>query len=280
MPERVATNPKREVIWIRGRNLRLGIIGIGTVGNAILRGFEGSHEVLTHDKRTGGSISEVTENTDVAYIAVPTPTLESTNECDSSIVESVLNELPDGFSAIIKSTVIPGTTDRLQRKFPKLKIACSPEFLREKSAEIDFQNQEILVVGTEHEDLAELILEHHKTAGLLRNGRFFHVSPTQAEIVKYAKNTFFAIKVIFGNQFQDLCMHMDQDWSDVMEIITSPHEGSIGPSHLGLIPGKRGFDGGCLPKDTLALLTELRGLGLEYNLLEAVVDDNNRIRGS
>ena len=258
--------------------MQLGIIGVGTVGSAILDGFGGSHDVFIHDKEIGSSISDVIDNTDVAYIAVPTPTLESTSACDTSIVESVLEELPDGFSAVIKSTIIPGTTERLQQEFPNLKIACSPEFLRERTAEQDFRNQETLVVGTHHKDLADLVLKHHLSAGLLDNGGFFHVSPTQAEIVKYAKNSFYAIKVIFGNQFQDLCEHLEQDWGEIREIITSPQNQAIGPSHLNLLPGKRGFEGGCLPKDTLAILTELRELDLDYELLNAVLRDNARVR--
>ena len=63
---------------------------------------------------------------------------------------------------MIKSTVIPGTTQKLQESFPTLRIACSPEFLRSATSIEDFQNQDILVVGTQHQDLAESVISHVK----------------------------------------------------------------------------------------------------------------------
>ena len=82
-------------------------------------------------------------------------------------------------------------------------------------------------------------------------GEFFHVSPTEAEIVKYAKNSFYAMKVIFGNHFQRLSNNLEQDWGIVKSIITHPQERGIVDSHLDEIDGKMGFGGSCLPKTRL-----------------------------
>ena len=259
--------------------MRIGIIGLGTVGKAIQRGFEGHHEIFIHDPDLGTKLADVTDNCDAAYIAVPTPTDDETGRCDTSIVRSVLEALPDGFSVVIKSTVIPGTSQDFHDEFPGLRIACSPEFIRAESADEDFKNQEILVVGTHHEDLANLVLKHHNDSGILLEGDFFHVSPTEAEIVKYAKNSFYAMKVIFGNHFQRLANNLEQDWGVVKRIITHPQERGIVDSHLDEIEGKMGFGGSCLPKDTIAIRAKFEELGLGAGLLDSVLSDNKALSG-
>ena len=259
--------------------MRIGIIGLGTVGRAIKNGFVNNHEVFVHDILFDTKVSDITENAKIAYIAVPTPSISDSGECDTSLVEEVLEQLPDGFKAVIKSTIIPGTTERLQRSFPRLKIACSPEFLRTEKSEEDFQNQDILIVGTQHKDLAEEVFEHHIEAGIIDRGGCFHVTPTLAELIKYAKNSFYSMKVIFANQFYDYCEAMGEDWAKVKEILTKPQIQPIGDSHLDAIHGaERGFGGKCLPKDTIALHEHLKLLGIDYKLFDAVLEDNRRIR--
>ena len=259
--------------------MKVGIIGAGIVGGAIEHWFGPVHDLFIHDPVRGTTLANVTDHVDMAYIAVPTPMSETDGSCDLSIVTSILGELPDGFTAVIKSTVVPGTTQRFHEEYPHLKIAYSPEFLVERRHLEDFGNQDILVCGTHHADVAERVFEQHRQAGVLRRDQTFQVTPTQAELVKYTKNTFYAMKVTFANQLFDICEGLGEDWYTIRDIITSEQAQPIGPSHLDPIFGLyRGFGGKCLPKDSLALGVLADELGCKYEWMDAMQKDNLRLR--
>jgi len=128
--------------------------------------------------------------------------------------------------------------------------------------------------------VAERVFLQHKEAGVLRREQLFQVTPTQAELVKYTKNTFYALKVTFANQLYDICEGLGEDWYTIRDIITAEQAQPIGPSHLDPIFGlKRGFGGKCLPKDSIALGVLADDLGVKYNIMDAMQQDNDRLRG-
>ena len=101
-----------------------------------------------------------------------------------------------------------------------------------------------MVVGSDHEDVASLVFQHHKIADVLDGAKMFRVTNTEAEMVKYTKNNFYALKVIFANQMYDICNAMGIEWSVIKEIITAPQDQPIGNSHLEPMMGlMRGFGG-------------------------------------
>jgi len=259
---------------------KIGIIGVGIVGGAIEHWFQPKFNIITHDPKRGTKIEDLISQTNFAYIAIPTPQNEKTGECDISILLEILEQLPNGFTAVIKSTIIPGTTDMLTQKFPHLKLAFSPEFLVERRYIEDFGNQDLVIVGTIHDEVAKTVFNHHKIAGvLLEEATCIQLKPIEAELVKYTKNTFYSLKVVFANQMYDICQALDVDWTIVRDAILSTNKQPIGPSHLGPIRGiRRGFGGKCLPKDTMALKVLAEQLNVKYDFLDAILSDNEKLR--
>ena len=259
--------------------MMIGIIGKGVVGSAVNHWLSMNQEIIIHDPLLGTTLDELLEETNFAYICVPTPQSPESGEADISIIHEILSQLPDDFQAVIKSTIPPGTVTSLTERYPKLRIAYSPEFLVEKNSIKDYGEQDILVVGTNDEELAEIVFQHHIDARIVENEQCILIDPTSAEILKYSRNLFYAIKVIFSNQMYDISKELGADWSRVSELMTSTKHQLIGPSHLDPMHGEyRGFGGKCLPKDVSAITYLADELGVKYHILDAILEDNSELR--
>ena len=256
--------------------MKIGIIGKGTVGSAVFEGLEYlGHDMTYFDPKYEGSTIDHVLDTEVVFISVPTDQTDN-GDCNTSIVDNVVAELAiNNYQGLvsIKSTVIPGTTDRLHKQYPTLRICMVPEFLRAKSALADFvYNHDLLVAGCYNKEDSEIIIELH--------GSFpqyvARVTPTEAEIIKYFNNVHHAVTVTFGNIIYEVCQRIGADYNSVYNAIIK--RDCINPHYLLVNEKFRAFGGHCLPKDTLALNNLIKKLGLEFEMIQAAFDDNERVK--
>ena len=254
--------------------MKIGVIGLGVVGSACEYGFKKlGHEVLRHDIKLGTSIDEVL-NSSICYICVPTPS-EDDGACDTSIVESVVKELASkNYKGIIaiKSTVKPGSTARLSDE-TGLNLCFVPEFLRERSASSDFvENHDLLAIGTYSEDDFNLIKESHgnypKQVVMLK--------PVEAEILKNYSNVFNALRIIFANEFFEVCEALCDDYTKIKDAFILRK--TTTDMYLDVNNNFRGYGGVCLPKDTAAMAALVKELGLNMNLFETIEKENKKFK--
>jgi UDPglucose 6-dehydrogenase len=258
-------------------NLKIGIVGVGMVGGSLQKYLQSKNRsMLLYDSgKNIGSMEEV-NGADVIFVCVPTPFNKETNSFDLSYVEETCQNIKGDKIIIIKSTVLPGTTEKLQEKYPNHKFIFNPEFLTEATAEWDMFNPERQIIGhtSKSEDISETIME------ILPDAPYKKLLPsTEAELVKYFGNTFFAIKVSFANQMYDLCERLGLDYDSIMEAASK--DKMIGISHLKVIhKGYRGYGGKCLPKDTKALIRFADDNGIDLKLHKTAEEINNKLMES
>lgn len=260
-------------------NQKIGIFGVGMVGGALKRYFEKHKnvELFLYDKKGLGSLEELNK-ADFVYVCLPTPyTIEK--GCDISIIEEGIGQLTGEKVIIIKSTVIPGTTQKMQEKFPQHKILFNPEFLTEATADHDMFNPDRQIIGFTKESfgLAKEIL------GQLPLAPYEEIVPSRvAEFIKYATNTWFAVKVAMNNELYDLAKKIgfsEEEWEKVVSGIATDR--MVGRSHLTIMhKNKRGYFGKCLPKDMKALLKFASDEGADMPIREAANKYNDKLLNS
>jgi UDPglucose 6-dehydrogenase len=254
--------------------MKIGVIGLGIIGNACKYGFEKvGHDVICHDIILDTKIEDVLD-TEVCYICVPTPSTEG-GDCDTSIVEEVVLKLNDlGYSGIIaiKSTVKLDTTEYLAKKI-NTEICFVPEFLRERCATTDFvENHKLLVVGTHSEFVYNMIIKCH---GSLPEHRRM-LKPTEAELLKYYSNVFNALKVIFANEMYEICKYMNINYKAIKDAFIL--RDTAKDIYLDVNDNFRGYGGMCLPKDTKAIDYFVKKNNLDLKLFETINNENNKFK--
>ena len=255
--------------------MKTAIIGCGMVGGALARVID--NPILYDPPKGIGNIDDVNE-CDVVFICVPTP-----SECDLTIMEDVISKLKltkiyhhpvedpqdieeKGKIVVIKSTVLPGTTDYFQEKYPQHKFLFNPEFLTEATADQDMKYPDRQLIGYTDRSFTvagDIML-------MLPLAPFERIVPAkEAEMAKYYNNAWFSTKVIFANQIYDICKATGIDYDKVRDMAAADKR--VGRSHLDVWhKGYRGFGGKCLPKDLDAIIKFAKDNNTKVSLLEEV----------
>ncbi len=252
--------------------MKVGVVGVGKVGGAISFGFQRiGHAVLQHDVKLDTRLKDIL-SAPIIFICVPTPPSPD-GSCVTHYVKAVVRDLSMAEYRgliVIKSTVPPGTTDSLQAL--PLRLAFCPEFLRERAAFSDFvENNDVCISGVYRDEDAELIEQAH---GSLPKA-FVRMRPLEAEFCKYFCNTFNALRIVFANQFYDVCRAAGADYSVIKDAMVKRH--NIGDHYLECNEQFRAFGGSCLPKDTAGFAAFVRGLGIDAPLFNHIVQLNERL---
>jgi len=225
-------------------------------------------------------IKEGVDGADAVFIAVGTPSRRGDGHADLSYVYEAARQIAfsvTGPCVIVNKSTVPVGTARAVEKIVAevnpphpVEIASNPEFLREGSAINDFTHPDRVVVGVNSQMAREVMREIYRPL-FLRETPIFFTGWESAELIKYAANSFLAVKIGFINEIADLCEKVGGDVKDVAKGIGMDKR--IGDKFLNPGPG---YGGSCFPKDTLALLKTAEAYEAPVTIVTATVDANNK----
>ena len=222
---------------------------------------------------------------DISLICVGTPS-NPNGSLNTRYVESVCQEIglainhKRGYhTVVVRSTVLPGTVNEKvvpileefsgRRAGDDFGVAMNPEFLREGSAISDYYDPSFIVIGQYSERSGDAVQEMYSSI----NAQLIRTSIKTAEMMKYANNSFHALKISFANEIGNICKAHGIDGRDVMEIICQDSRLNISPVYMK--PGFA-FGGSCLPKDLRALLYRSKERDIDSPLLSSIMASNQR----
>jgi UDPglucose 6-dehydrogenase len=258
----------------RNQHAPIGIMGTGVVGGALASFLTSAGgDIRVYDPPKGHASVGVLDDVDVVFVCVPTPYTAGIGFDDSFLLDAV-NRVPGAKAVVIKSTVLPGTTELLQERFPQHRFMFNPEFLREVSAVEDFLRPDRQIVGCTAASRGDA----QRVMDMLPRAPFERIChASEAEMAKYVANAFLAVKVSYANEVFDLCERMRIDYPQVRDIVGA--DVRIGASHLDVHDaGYRGYGGKCLPKDSKSLLDLAQSFGSGMRVLAAADRVNFALR--
>jgi UDPglucose 6-dehydrogenase len=250
-------------------DILVGFIGQWFIGRNLADDFERrSYRIFRYSKRldTPENRQKLSE-CDIVFIGVPTPT--TPEGFNSDTLREVLGLVWVGKTAVIKSTMMPGTCEKLQALYPDRFVFHSPEFLAEKTAAYDVANPTRNIVGYPI-DSAEYRARAQEVMDILPDAPVSILCTSrEAEFIKYGSNCFLYLKVVYANILADLSKNVGANWDVIAEGIGS--DPRIGGSHLqivhtswveGDIPG-RWAGGHCFIKDFAGLVEYIKKAGTD-----------------
>lgn len=234
--------------------MKIGFVGQGWIGKNYANDFESrGYEVIRYAlEEPHISNKDRISGCDMVFIAVPTPTEKG--KFDDSLVRSAVKLVGNGKIAVIKSTILPGTTESIQKENPDTIVVHSPEFLEETTAAFNASHPQRNIVGIpenseKYRTAAESVLKVLPEAPYKKI-----MSAKDAEFVKYAGNCFLFTKVIYMNLLYDLVQAGKGNWEEIRDAFV--HDPRIGTSHTSPIHKTgRGAGGNCFIKDFEAFKT-------------------------
>jgi UDPglucose 6-dehydrogenase len=260
--------------------MKIAIVGYGYVGKAMFRFFSSKYECVWYDPFIEGSCSQSDVNScDMSVLCVFTPS-GADGSCDVSILEDVMSWVQTPL-ILIKSTIAPGTVDHLKTIYPDKHVCFSPEYIGESeycTGKYDFNKEvartDFVTVGGDSKDVDAIFSILGPLMG--PNKRYLRATAREAEIAKYMENCFFASKLVFCYEFEQICRAQDVSYSAVRELwLADPR---IGSSHTSVFShNKAPFSGKCLPKDLAAIIHNAEDHGYNPVFLKEVKSSNDRI---
>lgn len=276
--------------------MRLGVVGLGFVGQAVFEGLQPYYPIDWYDPAMATAVLGVVNATnyditaacrakrlkdlkhcDIVFVCVPTPMIGD-GSCDISIVTEVVDKLYSVMNKdaviVIKSTVPPETT-QLFNTCEGCQVVFNPEFLTEANYLEDFRTQDRIIIGGPRP--ATSIVKQMYTKPFPK-AHIIKTDSTHAEMVKYMSNTFLAVKVAFSNEIKQICDALHIDYDKVVEYATL--DTRLGKTHWN-VPGPDGhlgFGGTCFPKDINSLIDIAHRLDVHPTVLEAAWRKNLEVR--
>ena len=243
----------------------IGIIGYGMVGKAVAYGFKNTQVVVSDPAYGMADVVDIVQaNPEAIFVCVPTPT----DNDKYSLLLGILKDIKQaGYTGlvVVKSTILPQYLEDFD-------VLYNPEFLSRATANTDFTNPPMLIIGGDPVKAQQLLTIYRKYS-TVQTDKVFITDIKTASLAKYAMNSFYATKVTFMNQMYDVAQQLGADWTSITDILKQhPWMGT----HHFAVPGpdgSRGFGGPCLPKDTEAMVKEF-----DVDLLKKVLEINSKYR--